>query len=88
MEYRQLGRTNLQVSTVSLGTKYLIDQPRQTVIAVVRQAIDQGINYFDLFFAQSRFRDTMAKAFADLDRVQQETRRPTLVERLKAKGLV
>jgi uncharacterized protein len=64
VEYRQLGRTDLQVSTVGLGTEYLIDQPDAKVTTVIRTAIDKGINYFDLFFAQPRFRDQMGAAFA------------------------
>ena len=64
VEYRQLGRTGLQVSAVSLGTEYLIDQPGASVTALIRTAIDRGVNYFDLFFAQPRFRDQMGAAFA------------------------
>ena len=63
MEYRRLGRTGLDVSAVSLGTEYLIDPPREHVVGVIHEAIEQGINYFDLFFAQSGFRDTMGVAF-------------------------
>jgi len=64
VEYRQLGRTDLQVSAIGLGTEYLIDQPDAKVATVIRTALDRGINYFDLFFAQPRFRDQMGAAFA------------------------
>jgi uncharacterized protein len=64
VEYRKLGRTDLQVSAVSLGTEYLIDQSDAKVTTVIRTALDRGVNYFDLFFAQSRFRDQMGTAFA------------------------
>ena len=50
MNYRPLGKTGLQVSEISLGTEYLIDISKQEAIAVIRHAIDNGINYFDLFF--------------------------------------
>ena len=63
MEYRRLGRTDLQVSAVSLGTEYLIDLPREHVVEVIHAALDHGINYFDLFFAQPEFRDNMGAAF-------------------------
>jgi predicted aldo/keto reductase-like oxidoreductase len=63
MEYRKLGRTGLDVSAISLGTEYLIDLPREHVVGVIHKAIEQGINYFDLFFAQPGFRDTMGVAF-------------------------
>lgn len=65
MEYRQLGRTGLQVSAIGLGTEYLIDQPDAKVTTVIHTAIDRGINYFDLFFAQPRFRNQMGAAFAE-----------------------
>lgn len=64
MQYRTLGRTGLQVSAISLGTEYLINMPQETVTAVIQQAISQGVNYFDLFFAQARFRDQMGRAFS------------------------
>ncbi len=44
MEYRKLGRTILDVSAIGLGTEYLMEQPQDTVIAVVNEAIAQGIN--------------------------------------------
>ncbi len=70
MRYRELGRTGLRVSEVSLGTEYLIDLPQDHVVPVIREAVAKGINYFDLFFAQPRFRDIMGEAFRGLrDRV-------------------
>ena len=70
MEYRKLGRTGLEVSAVGLGTEYLINLPREHVVAVVREAIEQDVNYFDLFFAQPEFRDNMGEAFSrDRERV-------------------
>jgi predicted aldo/keto reductase-like oxidoreductase len=53
----------LDVSAVSLGTEYLINIPREDVVGVIHEAIAQGINYFDLFFAQAEFRDNMGAAF-------------------------
>ena len=64
MNYRTLGRTDLKVSEVGLGTEYLIGAPSERIIAVVREAIAQGINYFDLFCAEPAFRDAMGQAFA------------------------
>jgi len=63
MQYRKLGKTNLEVSLISLGTEYLIELPREHVVSVIHSALDQGINYFDLFFAQPEFRDNMGAAF-------------------------
>jgi len=70
MEYRALGRTGLSVSAISLGTEYLLDVPRGQAVEVIRRAVDEGINYFDLFYAQPSFRDTMGEALHGLrDRV-------------------
>ena len=63
MQYRKLGRTGLEVSAIGLGTEYLINVPQETVSAVIHAAIAQGVNYFDLFFAQPQFRDQMGIAF-------------------------
>jgi predicted aldo/keto reductase-like oxidoreductase len=63
MKYKTLGKTGLKVSEISLGTEYLIDIPKEDAINVIRTALDLGINYFDLFFGQPRFRDTMGEAF-------------------------
>ena len=64
MRYRTLGGTGFLVSEVGLGTEYLIDKTKEHVGSVIRRAIDSGINYFDLFFAQPEFRDHMGAAFA------------------------
>jgi predicted aldo/keto reductase-like oxidoreductase len=64
MNYRTLGRTGLKVSEVSLGTEYLIGAPHDHIVAIIREAIAQGINYFDLFCAAPEFRDAMGEAFA------------------------
>lgn len=66
MDYRPFGRSGLDVSAVSLGTEYLIDLPQDHVSRVIRHAVERGINYFDLFYAQARFRDVMGVAFAGL----------------------
>ena len=63
MQYRTLGRTGLRVSAIGLGTEYLIDRPREDVVSVIRKAVAEGVNYFDLFFAQPEFRNNMAAAF-------------------------
>jgi len=63
LEYRKLGRTDLDVSAISLGTEYLIDRPPDEVAQTIHHAIDHGVNYFDLFFAQAHFRDMMGRAF-------------------------
>ncbi len=63
MQTRTLGRTGIEVSAISLGTEYLIDLPQDHVDAVIHHAIERGINYFDLFYAQPHFRDILGRAF-------------------------
>jgi len=63
MIYRKLGRTGLEVSIIGLGTEYLNRKPRDTVVSVVREAIDKGVSYFDVVFAFPEYRDNMAAAF-------------------------
>jgi predicted aldo/keto reductase-like oxidoreductase len=70
MNYRTLGRTGLSVSEIGLGTEYLVKASQETVSAVVRQAVDAGINYFDVLFADPDYRDHFGAAFQGLrDRV-------------------
>ena len=64
MKYRTLGRTGFEVSEIGLGTEYLIDKTKEHVASVIHGAVANGINYFDLFFAQPEFRDHMGSAFA------------------------
>ncbi len=53
MEYRRLGKTDIQVSVLALGCwpfaggKYWGDQDDQQSIATVHAALDAGINFFD-----------------------------------------
>ena len=51
MKYRRLGRTELQVSAVSLGGAYLMgsdpERARENARTVVRRAFELGINYID-----------------------------------------
>jgi len=63
VETRRLGRTHLTVSAIGLGTEHLVDVERQTVVSVVREAIERGVNYFDVLFAVRHYRDNFGAAF-------------------------
>jgi aryl-alcohol dehydrogenase-like predicted oxidoreductase len=62
MRYKRLGRTAVDVGVVGLGAEYLERAPRDTVISVVDVAIDEGINYIDLFMASPDVRDNFGIA--------------------------
>jgi len=57
MRYRKLGRTGIDVGIVGLGAEYLEHAPRDTIDSVVSEAIDDGVNYIDLFMASPNVRD-------------------------------
>lgn len=63
MKYRKLGKTGLEVSIIGLGTEYLNRKAKETVVSVVHEAIEEGVNYFDLVFAFPEYRDNFSAAF-------------------------
>jgi len=65
MKFRILGRTELKVSEIGLGTEYLFRQPKNTVISVIFEAIKNGINYFDIVFNVSDYIDNISTAIND-----------------------
>lgn len=65
MNYRNLGKTGLKVSEIGLGTEHLYNQPKQTVISVVQEAIKNGINYFDIVFNISQYINNISAAIKD-----------------------
>ena len=50
MKYRTLGRTGLEVSEVSIGTEWLEKKSPELITSVIRKAIENGVNYFDIIF--------------------------------------
>jgi len=62
MIYRKLGRTGVDVGIVGLGAEYLEFEPEKTIISVVHEAMDSGVNYIDLFMASPGVRDNFGRA--------------------------
>lgn len=50
MEFRRLGRTDLRVSEIGLGTEHL-ERSRANMESVVRTAVEAGVNYMDVLYA-------------------------------------
>jgi predicted aldo/keto reductase-like oxidoreductase len=63
VRYTKLGRTGLDVSVIGIGMEHLRGQSRKTAISVVREAIEHGVNYFDVIFSMPDYLDNMAAAF-------------------------
>ena len=63
MEYRKLGRTGFDVSAIGLGgAQYMEILPEKLVVSIVQEALDNGINYIDLFSANPHIRDKIGLA--------------------------
>jgi aryl-alcohol dehydrogenase-like predicted oxidoreductase len=68
MEYRQLGRSGLQVSAVGLGANPFGNEvDADTAKAIVSRAIDLGINYFDTAntYNDGRSEEILGRALGD-----------------------
>lgn len=51
MKYRQLGKTDMTVSEVALGCEGMIGAAPQLVDALVKTALESGMNFLDIFCA-------------------------------------
>lgn len=89
MQYANLGRTNLRLSalglgTVQLGMAYGWDRqpppPDQQVIRLIRRALELGINYIDTAPAYSRSERLVGRACAGL------RRRPVIATKLSIRA--
>jgi len=49
----------MEVSAVGLGTEYLHGPSRETVVSVVRGAVDGGIDYFDILWSFADYLDNL-----------------------------
>ena len=62
MEYRQLGKTSLQVSVVALGCEGFMNKSDEDVQAMVDYAHQEGINFVDFFSSNPQGRSAFGKA--------------------------
>ncbi|OGD31003.1 MAG: oxidoreductase [Candidatus Aminicenantes bacterium RBG_19FT_COMBO_58_17] len=64
MSRRPLGQTGEKLSIIGLGGVVLADEPQETADELVREAIDHGINYFDVAPSYGNAEDRMGPALA------------------------
>lgn len=62
MKYTTLGRTGIQVSEIGLGGEWLNGQSEQDTRAVIDAALENGINYLDIFMPQPQTRSNIGAA--------------------------
>ena len=62
MNYRKLGKTEMDVSIIGLGPEHLLGIPYEQIEAIVRACIDRGINIMDIFMPQESVRKDIGKA--------------------------
>ena len=71
MERRLLGRTGLEVGVIGFGTEFLLGKEHGTAVDLVKEAVDQGVSYFDNWMPQAEVRDVLGAAFrGQRDKVQ------------------
>jgi len=81
MEYRRMRRTGFNVSEIGLGGEHLINRSTKEVEAVVKTALENGINLFDLFMPQPEIRDSMGKALSGVrDKIYMQGHLGTIME--------
>ncbi len=62
MQYRKLGRTNLDVSVIGLGGEWFNGKPQETISEIIHTAMDKGLNYIDVFMPQPEVRTAIGNA--------------------------
>ncbi len=64
MLYRMLGHTGIKVSVIGLGGEWLNDKPQNVVDEVINSALENGMNYIDIFMPQPEVRSAIGNALA------------------------
>jgi len=62
MQYRELGKTGMVVSEISLGCEHLQGKNYELVKSVIDAALDAGINFMDVFMSEPDVRSNIGKA--------------------------
>jgi aryl-alcohol dehydrogenase-like predicted oxidoreductase len=62
MIYRQLGKTGIKVSAISLGCEGFVDMPQEQVLELLDYAISRGINFIDMYTSNPDVRINLGKS--------------------------
>ena len=66
MIYRKLGKTELNVCPIGIGTEHLNRHSQKRISSVLACAVEQGFNYFDILTASPKARDKYGIALQGL----------------------
>ena len=64
MQYRRLGRTELQVSEIGVGGEWFEHKSPEEVAAIMAAAREQGMNILDCWMSDPRVRSMIGDAIA------------------------
>ena len=56
MEYRRLGKTGIKASVIGMGSEGFVGMERGQALNLISQALEKGVNYFDLYNPQPEVR--------------------------------
>lgn len=59
MNYNILGRTGMKVSEIGIGCEGFVDKNREETAALLNLALDEGINYMDLYSSNPEVRSNL-----------------------------
>ncbi|MGI6153304.1 MAG: aldo/keto reductase [Christensenellaceae bacterium] len=62
MEYRKIGKTDMQAGVIGIGTEYLDNKPYEIVEEVIHAALENNINMMDLFMPGETVRKNIGLA--------------------------
>ena len=66
MNYRKLGRANIKVSEIALGCEGFSDKTQEETKELLKYAVENGINFIDLYSSEPNLRSNLGKAINDL----------------------